>query len=54
MVRGASPADWRGTSFGLQSLITGLVVFHVAAVLLWVFLLLKASRNAKAIAGKQQ
>lgn len=45
--------DWLGSQFGLGSVIASLVVLHLAALVVWIFLLLRGSGSPPRKGPKQ-
>jgi hypothetical protein len=46
-------AEFLGTRFGLRPIIAGLILFHIAALLFYVILLIRGSRPVKKLESKQ-
>jgi glutamate 5-kinase len=45
--------DWSGSSYGIGGVVTALVAAHIAALLVWVALLLRGSKPNPKPSGKQ-
>lgn len=45
--------DWSGSSYGIGGVVTALVAVHIAALLVWIALLLRGSKPSTKLSGKQ-